>query len=115
MKFCDDCGSVLVPKKMKDKKLILECACGAIYQADGKKDHVISDSYNNKGRKTVVLADGEGSKKQGAVKKSCPKCGNDQAYFLEMPPMWGDEESVHKYRCTKCGHTFNEGGAGLGW
>lgn len=114
-RFCDDCGSVLTAKRVKDKGLVLVCACGATYQPENRKDVVITDAYDNKGNKTVVLVDGEGGKKPGATIKTCPKCGNDHAYFVEIPPMWGDEESVHKYRCTKCGHVFNEGGAGLGW
>jgi len=115
MKFCEACGSVLVPKRTKDKRLVLECRCGATYQGDGKNDYIVTHTYNNKDRKTAVINGGSDEKKQGTVAKTCPKCGNDRAHFVELPPMWGDEESVYSYRCTICGHTFKEGGAGLGW
>jgi len=80
---------------------------------DDKKAYKMRETVDNKGKETVVLNE-DAEKQRGAISKTCPKCGNDKALFFEIPPMWGDEETVHKYRCTKCGFTFNEG-SGLGW
>lgn len=113
LRFCDQCGSVLVPAKARDGSIILKCKCGAIHEPANKTDYTRSETFDNSKHKTTVLdADHDGD--AGTVAHACPRCGHHQAWLIEIPPSWGDEESVYRYRCTRCNHTSSEG-AGLGW
>lgn len=37
---------------------------------------------------------------------TCPKCGNNGAYFWYMQTRAGDEAETKFYRCVKCGYTW---------
>jgi transcription factor S len=38
----------------------------------------------------------------------CPKCGNDQAYWVLRQTRGSDEPETRIFECTKCGHKWRE-------
>lgn len=42
------------------------------------------------------------------VKVTCPRCGNNEAYFWVQQTRAADEPPTRFYRCTRCGYTWRE-------
>ena len=38
----------------------------------------------------------------------CPKCGNDEAYWVLRQTRGSDEPETRIFECTKCGHKWRE-------
>lgn len=38
----------------------------------------------------------------------CPKCGNNEAYWILRQTRAADEPETRIYTCTKCGHRWRE-------
>ena len=38
----------------------------------------------------------------------CPKCGNDEAYWVLRQTRGADEPETRIFECTKCGHKWRE-------
>jgi len=40
--------------------------------------------------------------------ETCPKCGNDEAYWVLRQTRGSDEPETRIFECTKCGHKWRE-------
>ena len=73
MKFCQKCGSILVPKKSSGK-YIYECSCGysaSVDENDQLKEAVVES-------KKIEVVDEEGSlDAKPLVEIECSKCGHN--------------------------------------
>ncbi len=42
------------------------------------------------------------------AKEECPKCKNDEAYWVLRQTRGADEPETRIFQCTKCGHKWRE-------
>lgn len=40
--------------------------------------------------------------------ETCPKCGNDEAYWVLRQTRGADEPETRIFECTKCGHKWRD-------
>ncbi|MBU1975021.1 MAG: transcription factor S [Nanoarchaeota archaeon] len=103
MMFCPKCGTILKPKKDKNKK-VLHCSCGfntkdiegARIQETVRKEKDIEVVPDDE--KTLPIADDV----------QCEKCKNKKAYYWLVQTRAGDEPETKFLRCTKCKHTWRD-------
>ena len=53
-----------------------------------------------------VLGGEEAWKNVDQTDASCPACGHDRAYFLQLQIRSADEPSTTFFRCTRCSKTY---------
>lgn len=100
MEFCPKCGSLMIPRKTKDK-LVVKCKCG--YK--GETDEVVIVEKMEKQKDIEVL---EEVKTHPIVEAECPKCGHDKAEYWTRQTRSADEAETRFFKCEKCGHTWRE-------
>jgi len=100
MDFCPKCGTILVQKKKR-------WACPKCkYIAKEKIKLTASEQIQSKEKIGVVKETDQGVWPE--VKETCPKCGNDKAYFHSVQMRSGDEGETSFFKCTKCKHTWRD-------
>ena len=96
MPFCPKCKSLMLPKDGK-----FECSkCGDVKSKRGSS--IVVEKQVKK--ETVVL-----EKQDDILPKTrveCPKCGNNEAYWILRQTRASDEPETRIYRCTKCDHRW---------
>lgn len=101
--FCPKCGSVLLPKKEGNKKVIL-CSCG--YKSDNIELTKITETVTKKEKEVEVIEkDIEILPKTDA---KCDKCGHKTAFFWTLQTRAGDEPETKFLKCEKCGNTWRD-------
>ena len=101
--FCPKCGSVLLPKKEGNKKVIL-CSCG--YKSDNIELTKITETVTKKEKEVEVI-----EKEIEILPKTdakCDKCGHKTAFFWTLQTRAGDEPETKFMRCEKCRHTWRD-------
>mgnify|MGYP006285892661 CR=1 FL=1 len=104
MMFCPKCGSILLPKKENNKR-ILSCSCG--YKSKKTDSATLSESVAKKEKEVEVIEKGE-FETLPKTQAECPKCGNNEARFWLVQTRAGDEPETKFLKCTKCGHTWRD-------
>lgn len=103
MLFCPKCGTLMVPKAEKNKK-ILSCSCG--YKKEEEK-LILKESAPQKEEKT-----GEGVAEDKEllpiVDAECPKCRHTKAHHWMLQTRAADEAPTRFFKCEKCKHTWRE-------
>ncbi len=109
MEFCDKCGAMMVPVTLEDGSRVLKCrSCGTIKKISGAMR--VSQKLRKTPRDKIVVVEDE-SIPMPVTKATCPKCGNNEAYYWTLQTRRGDEGATEFYRCTKCKYTWrNYGG-----
>jgi DNA-directed RNA polymerase subunit M len=113
MDFCVECGSRLVPKKVKSgkqAKVALACnKCGQTSKetAESAKINGKTIEHNPKQLVSVIGKEIQLSTLP-TIKVTCSKCGNSNAYAWQVQTRGADESSTQFLRCTNCGYTFRE-------
>ena len=102
--FCPKCGSILMPKKDGNKKLLV-CSCG--YKTKELEQATIKEAVIQKGKKVEVIEKGE-LETLPKTEVECPKCGHRTAYFWLVQTRAGDEPETKFLRCEKCEHTWRD-------
>ncbi len=108
--FCEKCGSLLVPQKNKDGKILLFCKkCRteskesfkeSSYQVKSKIKHTEKDKL------TVIEEDFDVRPK---TRIACKRCDNFEAVYWEAEDRKKEEwETTTYYKCTKCGWVWSE-------
>ncbi|MBI4450353.1 transcription factor S [Candidatus Woesearchaeota archaeon] len=98
--FCPKCGSIMMPKAEKGKKL-LACSCG--YKSGGE----ITLTETAKKTKELEVIDTE-HENLPVVEAKCKKCGHDKAYFWSLQTRSADEPETRFYKCEQCKYTWRE-------
>ena len=102
--FCPKCGSLLLPKKEGNKKLLV-CSCG--YKDSNVEKSMITETLDKK-EKEVEIIDDDKLNILPKTKAICEKCGNKEAYYWTLQTRAGDEPETKFLRCTKCKHTSRD-------
>lgn len=112
MEFCPKCGTLLIPQKHGGNKIVLACPkCGFRKEVSSNNKYTLSyDTKHSQKDKTLVIESEEEVKMLPKVKGvvTCPKCGNDEAYYWFLQTRRGDEPPTRFYRCVKCNHVWRE-------
>jgi len=101
--FCPKCGSVLLPKKEGNKKVIV-CSCG--YKSDNIELTKITETVTKKEKEVEVI-----EKEIEILPKTdakCDKCGHKTAFFWTLQTRSGDEPETKFLKCEKCGNTWRD-------
>ncbi len=109
MEYCDECSSVMSPKKEGGKKYLICRKCGAKKRASSE-DFTVSKKHKKEGDDIVVMDEKSMSDADAlpVAEKSCPECGHDKAGWWTQQTRSGDEAPTRFYRCKKCGHRWRE-------
>ncbi len=99
--FCEKCGSLLIPKEKKGKKLFYCRKCKTYYNLSGR----LVEKSAQKSKITLI---GEKRPTLPTVEEECPKCGHKKAYFWIEQTRASDEPPTRFYKCKKCGHVWRE-------
>ncbi|MBI2651698.1 transcription factor S [Candidatus Woesearchaeota archaeon] len=102
--FCQKCGSVLLPKKEGNKK-ILVCSCG--YKNSGIEQTKITETITKK-EKEVEVIDKNKIDTLPKANVECEKCGHKKAFYWTAQTRAGDEPETKFMRCEKCDHTWRD-------
>ena len=102
--FCPKCGSILLPKKEGNKKVMM-CSCG--YKGSAAEKTKITESVAKKGMDVEVI-DKENPSILPKTKAQCEKCGNKEAFYWTLQTRAGDEPETKFLKCIKCGHTWRD-------
>ena len=100
MKFCPKCGLLLVQKR---KRFV----CPKCGRSSKEKVKIMSSEKMAEKTKVGVIKEKEASV-WPVTTATCPKCGNNKAYFWEAQMRATDEAETRFFRCTKCKHTWRE-------
>ena len=101
--FCPKCGSLLVPKTIDGKRVMVCSSCGFKPDVASTK---ISDRPLSKKRKVEIVD--KTQSQYPVVDAVCPKCGNNKAYFMTMQTRASDEPETKFLKCTKCSYTWRD-------
>ncbi|WP_455645135.1 transcription factor S [Methanosphaera sp.] len=105
MKFCPNCGKVLLPKHG-----ILHCYdCGYEQKVTEteKQDYVIEEDVSDKQN---IIVSGDKINTLPTTKGLCYRCGNRELEWWLIQMRKADEAETRFYRCTKCGNTWRRSG-----
>jgi DNA-directed RNA polymerase subunit M len=102
MKFCENCGTLIIPEKEKDKISFICRKCNIHYKPESA---FISEKKVQE--KSLILVE-EGIEALPTAEYLCEKCGNKKAYWWTMQTRSSDEPETRFFRCTKCNYTRRE-------
>src|SRR3989338_4094724 len=100
--FCPKCGSILLPKREDNKKL-LTCSCG--YKTNKLEVATMKETVVKTEKDVEVIDRGE-LDTLPKIDTVCSKCGHKKAYFWTVQTRAGDEPETRFLKCEKCGHTW---------
>ena len=109
MEFCDECGSMLEPKKIEGKVVMVCPKCGT-----GKKElangGVLTDKIKHSEKDKMVVIENPDELTINPTKPmQCPHCKKVQeTEYWAVQTRSGDEAATRFYRCTKCKTTWRE-------
>ena len=101
--FCPKCGSILMPKKENNKKVLVCLSCG--YTTKETQLASIKETIHPKKDIPVIDKDFEANPVMDA---ECPKCGNKKAYYWLVQTRAADEPQTKFLKCTKCKRTWRD-------
>ena len=113
MNFCLNCGSRLVPKKVKlknQKTLVFVCSkCGNKLKETTKTLEINGKTIEHSPKQLVsVIGKEDQLNILPTIQVTCPTCGNGNCNAWLVQTRRTDESSTQFLRCTKCNYTFRE-------
>jgi len=95
----------MFPQVKEDGVKVFVCRhCGYEMMVGNEKEKISEKATD----KELAVIEGEDIETLPKTKVECPKCGNNEAYFVLRQTRAADEPETRIYRCTKCGHTWRE-------
>ncbi len=109
VEFCPKCGSIMIPKNVGGKRVLVCTRCGFIKEVSSGGYVFSTRITHSEKEKIIVLEPGKMPRTLPKIKGvTCPKCGNDEAYYWMIQTRRADEPATTFYKCTKCGHVWRE-------
>ncbi len=101
--FCSKCGSLMKP--MNKKWLCTNVKCGNTTELkNSKKDAIISHHTDKK----MTIIDKQVDTLPISKDVECPKCGENEAYWILRQTRAADEPETKIFECVKCHHKWRE-------
>jgi len=97
MKFCDNCGWIVVPVKGQGFAVCRNCKRKYILE----EESLIVDNLNSS-EKEIKIIDDEQPEFRTTNTVICPKCGHNKAEWTIRQMRGGDEAPTEFYRCLNC-------------
>ncbi|KYK21912.1 DNA-directed RNA polymerase subunit M [Thermoplasmatales archaeon SG8-52-2] len=98
--FCPKCKGLMYPQE----DVLLCRKCGHKIEKKGK--NVVVSKQEKK--EITLLEDEESSNVLPKTKAKCPKCGNNEAFWILRQMRGSDEPESRFYTCTKCKYKWRE-------
>jgi len=99
--FCPDCKRLMRPDRAQG---VWRCAaCGRTLPL-GRGVEVRHSDPKERGVAVVETKTATLPK----TAEQCPKCGNDEAYWVLRQTRGADEPETRIFECTKCGHKWRD-------
>ena len=102
--FCPTCGSLLMPKIVKNQKIIA-CSCG--YSQHGEAG-VVKEVVKKKSGINELVIESHHNQRLPLTTTECAKCGHTKAFFWTKQTRAGDEPETKFLKCEKCNHTWRD-------
>jgi len=102
--FCPKCGSIMVPKKEKEKSFLACTGCGFVNKSKEKIE--LKETIKKKSPDIEIASEDEET--LPITDSECPKCKNSKAYYWLVQTRAGDEPETKFLKCTKCKHTWRD-------
>jgi DNA-directed RNA polymerase subunit M len=99
--FCPKCRALMYPK---GKEMVCN-KCG-YKQKKGGSNIVVSKQDK---KEVTVIENKEDTNVLPKTKIKCPKCNNNEAYWILRQMRGSDEPESRFYTCAKCGYKWREG------
>jgi len=106
MKFCPECGGLMLPKKIEEGPILVCSGCGYVVKAVEPEEYTLVKTFKQKEEESKVIE--EVPRTLPTTHTSCPSCGHDKAHFWMRQTRGADEPATRFFRCVKCGHTWRE-------
>lgn len=100
MEFCPKCGSVLIEKRKN-------FGCARCSYSAKDKVKIVSNEKLKEKEKIGIIKDKD-TDVFPVTNATCPKCGNNEAYFWTVQTRGADEAETQFFRCVKCKNTWRE-------
>jgi len=97
--FCPKCKSLMYPK---DNNIVCR-KCG--YKKDKKGKTIVVTKQKEK---ELTLLEEDSGSVLPKTKIKCPKCANNEAFWILRQMRGSDEPESRFYTCTKCKHKWRE-------
>ncbi len=109
MEFCDECSSLLAPKKINGKVVMVCPKCGEGKELSKVEQTQKQEIKHSKEESMVIIENPDELNTMPTKKMRCPKCAIvvDTQYWA-VQTRSGDEAPTRFYRCMKCKHTWRE-------
>ena len=104
MKFCKNCGNILIVKEFMDGKKMYCRKCGQTSDLE----ETLTIKFPQNERKEVAVFD-ETDAEFPTTRVLCPKCQKEvDAYWALQQTRAADEPPTRFYRCKECNHVWRE-------
>ncbi len=108
MKFCEKCGNLMIPDKIKGKMKYTCRKCGYVSRKETATSVAVIEEKISEEKKVIVMTEEETFKQYPKTRIMCPECDNNEAYWYMQQTRAADEPPTRFYSCTKCGHKWRE-------
>jgi DNA-directed RNA polymerase subunit M len=98
--FCPKCKALMYPK---DDKIVCN-KCGFEKKRSGSTVVVTKQTK----KELTLIEDKDKLEVLPKTKVACPKCDNNEAYWILRQMRGSDEPETRFYTCTKCKHKWRE-------
>jgi len=106
VEFCPKCGLPMREIKEKGKRYLICPLCGLKKEiSDNIEDRLVIKAIEIDDR---VIDEEAMFKNAPTIKVTCPRCNNEEAWYVTMQTRAADEPPTRIFRCTKCGYTWRE-------
>lgn len=102
--FCPECRSLMFPKTVEGKRILVCKKCNFEIECDEKKGECITISRTSK---EMMIVEGNVATLP-KTKVECPKCLHNEAFWVLRQTRAADEPETKIYRCVKCQHSWRE-------
>ncbi|KUO41759.1 MAG: DNA-directed RNA polymerase subunit M [Candidatus Hadarchaeum yellowstonense] len=106
MQFCPKCGRLMLPKKEKDRVVLVCSSCGHVVREEKVEGYSVVK--RGTAAEDIVVVEDEVKTGLPTAKVRCPGCGHDRAYWWMRQTRSADEPTTRFYRCAKCGKVWRE-------
>ncbi len=106
MQLCKKCGSLMLPKKVKNvvKFICPKCKTNVVSR---EKELKLKQSIE-KDPMDVIPVFEKRAEALPKIKMECPECGHNEAAWWTRQTRSSDEPETRFYKCMKCSYTWRE-------